>query len=206
MYGIIMAINRKLKIGSLASGLALATLPFGGWIPALVAAGVGIMVGNKQFPAGEKPWRQIDELLQEGEHGRLEFKQGLSDGKGSPYDGIIKSIAAFANTDGGELLIGVEDAGTVCGLEKEIKKFRSRDKLESAIRNAIRDNLDANVGKLYRLKFEEVNGETVCRIEVEKSSTRVFSLNRGDFYMRNGNRTIALSTREYHKLKTNEEF
>ena len=197
--------NRKLKIGSLATGLGLVTLPFGGWIPAAIAAGVGVMVGNQQFPAGEKPWRDLHELLNEGEHGRLEFKANLSNGKKSPFDGIVKTIAAFANTDGGELIIGITDDGEITGLEPLIQKYKKTDRLECSVRDAIRNNIDTGIDRLYRLKFEDYEDHLLCRVEVTKSRKHVF-LNDGSFYIRDGNRTIALSPREYNKLKSDEEL
>lgn len=199
--------ERHLKIGSLASGAGLITLPFGGWVPALIAAGVGYMVGKKQFPAGERPWREINQLLQEGEHGRLEFKARLHhNGKKSPFEGIIKSVAAFANTNGGELILGVCDDRRLTGIQENIDHYGSKDKFECSIRSAIRSGLDASIDKLYRLKFESHDGKTLCRLEVEKSSDHVFSKDRGDFFIRDGNRTVALSPREFKKLSNQDKL
>lgn len=196
--------NRKLKIGSLATGLGLITLPFGGWIPAAIAAGVGVMVGNQQFPAGEKPWRDLHELLNEGEHGRLEFKEDLSNGKKACFHGVIKTIAAFANSDGGELLIGVNDNNEIIGLKNILQKYDNLDRFQSAMRNAIRSNIDTRIKNLYRIKFENIDEETVCRIEVEKARSHVF-LKDGSFYIRDGNLTNALSPKEYKERISNDE-
>ncbi len=180
------------------------TLPFGGWFPATIAAGVGVMIGNQQFPAGEKPWRDLHELLNEGEHGRLEFKADLSNGKKSCFNGIIKTIAAFANTDGGELLIGVTDKNQIVGLGDILKKYGTLDSFQCAIRNAIRSNIDTRAKRLYRIKFENVDDETVCRIEVEKARRHIF-LKDGSFYIRDGNLTNALSPKEYKERISSEE-
>ncbi|MFO7716197.1 helix-turn-helix domain-containing protein [Desulfosarcina sp.] len=53
------------------------------------------------------------ELIGQGESLRLEFK---SDRKGIPDRELVAAIVALANTEGGELLLGVEDDGTVTGL------------------------------------------------------------------------------------------
>jgi predicted HTH transcriptional regulator len=48
----------------------------------------------------------IYKLIQEGEHQRQDFKYCINDSKK-----IAKSLVAFANTDGGRLLIGIKDNG-----------------------------------------------------------------------------------------------
>lgn len=53
--------------------------------------------------------QDLNGLNLEGETIRIEFKRQLSDGE------IYEEIVALANTDGGTLLIGVEDDGTVTG-------------------------------------------------------------------------------------------
>ncbi|GAB3787047.1 ATP-binding protein [Spirosoma horti] len=67
---------------------------------------------------------QLDDLIGQGEHTRLEFKRSLS----STYR-IARTLAAFANTSGGTLLIGVSDPGKIVGVSSE---FREMDKLEEA--------------------------------------------------------------------------
>lgn len=199
--------DRNLKVASLAAGAGLITLPFGGVGAAVVAAIAGAMVGNAQFPAGEKPWRELEELLNEGEHGRLEFKESLcaNSKRKSAYDGIIKTLAAFANTDGGELLLGVSDRAEIIGLTNEIKDAGGRDKFESALRNAIRSGLDANISQLYRMKMQDCSGEWICRIEVQKSSHRVFTQASGDFYHRDGNQTVRLNAKQLSNLNSSNE-
>lgn len=53
-------------------------------------------------------------LISEGEHQQLDFKFEVADaGK------IARSLVAFANTDGGRLLIGVKDNGALAGVRSE---------------------------------------------------------------------------------------
>ncbi|MDL2223648.1 ATP-binding protein [Bacteroidales bacterium OttesenSCG-928-M11] len=56
----------------------------------------------------------IHELIKEGEHQRLDFKFEISDSKK-----IARTLSAFANTDGGTLLIGVKDNGQIAGVRSE---------------------------------------------------------------------------------------
>jgi predicted HTH transcriptional regulator len=53
----------------------------------------------------------IQKLIAEGEHQQLDFKFGITDSRK-----IARTLAAFANTDGGRLLIGVKDNGAIAGV------------------------------------------------------------------------------------------
>lgn len=56
----------------------------------------------------------IHRLIDEGEHEHQDFKFKISDARK-----IARSISAFANNDGGRLLVGVRDNGTIAGLRSE---------------------------------------------------------------------------------------
>ena len=53
-------------------------------------------------------------LINEGEHQQQDFKYRVSDALK-----LAKSVSAFANTDGGRLLIGVRDDGHMSGVRSE---------------------------------------------------------------------------------------
>lgn len=74
-----------------------------------------------------------------GESKNVEFKESLSldmrtNSKARHIeDAEIKTIAAFLNSDGGSLLIGINDNETAVGIDEEMKRFyKSTDKLEGA--------------------------------------------------------------------------
>ena len=58
--------------------------------------------------------KYIANLISQGEHQQLDFKHSISDSKK-----IARSLVAFANTDGGTLLIGVKDNGNITGVNSE---------------------------------------------------------------------------------------
>lgn len=58
--------------------------------------------------------RYLFNLIGEGEHQRQDFKYRVDDARK-----LAKSVSAFANTDGGRLLIGVRDDGFIAGVRKE---------------------------------------------------------------------------------------
>mgnify|MGYP000599236676 CR=1 FL=1 len=60
----------------------------------------------------------IHALIAEGEHQQQDFKFEISDARK-----IAKTLSAFANTDGGRLLIGVKDNGKIAGVRSAEEKY-----------------------------------------------------------------------------------
>ena len=58
--------------------------------------------------------RYLQSLISEGEHQQQDFKYRVSDALK-----LARSVSAFANTDGGRLLIGVRDDGQMSGVRSE---------------------------------------------------------------------------------------
>ncbi len=88
-------------------------------------------------------------------------------------DEYLKSICAFANTNGGRLLIGVDDNGKPVGVEDS-------KKLLEDLPNKLRDIL----GIIPSVRLEKKNGKEIIVIEVEHSYAPI-SYN-GRFYVRSG--------------------
>jgi hypothetical protein len=84
----------------------------------------------------------LEDLVSEGESDELEFKSSLRWDYDNQVvskkleDVILKSVASFANGQGGTLLIGVGDDGAPLGLEKDyISLSGDRDRFELHLRN-----------------------------------------------------------------------
>ena len=60
----------------------------------------------------------IYSLIAEGEHQQQDFKFEISDARK-----IAKALSAFANTDGGRLLVGVKDNGKIAGVRSEEERY-----------------------------------------------------------------------------------
>jgi len=58
--------------------------------------------------------KQLQRKIEEGEHQRQDFKFAINDSKK-----IARSLAAFANTNGGSLLLGVKDNGKIIGVSTD---------------------------------------------------------------------------------------
>ena len=83
---------------------------------------------------------------------------------------IFKTIAAFGNTDGGILLIGVDDDKNIIGLEKDFSTLKksTADYYEVHLRNTFHNLMGVRyVSKYIRMHFEECeNKKIVCMIKV----------------------------------------
>tara|TARA_R110001599_G_scaffold100004_5_gene256134 strand:+ start:21079 stop:21735 length:657 start_codon:yes stop_codon:yes gene_type:complete len=98
--------------------------------------------------------RRLNELAKKGEGLYLEFKK-----KANFPDKIAKELVAFANTQGGVLLLGVDDDGTISGtrnIEGEVFV------LEQAIENLIWPKLDY---RFQIIKLSEKKGVAVFEIQ-----------------------------------------
>ena len=109
---------------------------------------------------------------------------------------ISKSISGFMNGEGGTLLIGVADDGTVTGLDSDYATLSKgdRDGYELFLTQLIADKITGPSPLLCRVSFHEIDGRDVCRIDVAASAKPVFtsplnSKDYTDFWVRQGNKT-----------------
>jgi len=73
---------------------------------------------------------ELDALVEQGEGVRLEFKRTLSSAHR-----IARTLAAFANTAGGTLLIGVADDGRLVGVSSELREMRKIEEATDSLIN-----------------------------------------------------------------------
>lgn len=148
----------------------------------------------------------IEELIQRGESATLEFKSTLrwsvKDQKEVKelHFAVLKTIVAFLNSEGGTLLIGVKDDGTIFGLERDYPFTRSRgqegrDGFEQTLVSLITDHIGGNFMRLLKINFETVAEKDVCMINVQKSEALAF-LRDKEFYIRSGNSSRTLEGTE----------
>jgi predicted HTH transcriptional regulator len=99
----------------------------------------------------------IKNLIRQGENQQLDFKFEISDSKK-----IARTFAAFANSDGGTLLIGVKDNGNISGIRTDEEVYM----VESAA------HLFCKPPVAYEIKDWEVDGHTILEVIVPKSRKR----------------------------------
>ena len=90
---------------------------------------------------------------------------------------IIKTIAAFLNSEGGILLVGVQDDGKICGIESDFNGFKDKknwDGWSQHLVNLIKEKIGIEFTQyvnVYRIQHEQVTSKDSCR---EKSSTSLY--------------------------------
>lgn len=99
----------------------------------------------------------LQRMIEEGEHQQQDFKYCINDSKK-----IAKSLVAFANTDGGRLLIGVKDNGKIIGISTDEEFYM----IESAAK------IFSNPPIQFFTKQWNSEGKTVLEISVESSGKR----------------------------------
>lgn len=101
--------------------------------------------------------RELARKIEEGESEVLDFKYCISDSRK-----IAKSLAAFANTSGGSLLIGVRDNGSIAGVRSE-EEFYMIDAAAS---------LFCKPAVKYSVVQHRWEGKTVLEVRIEKAESR----------------------------------
>ena len=66
-------------------------------------------------------WHDIARRIKAGEDGRTEFKRDLGE-----FSGIGRAICAFANAEGGLIILGVDDEGTIVGVREDPDAVQER--------------------------------------------------------------------------------
>ena len=109
--------------------------------------------------------KELKFILQEGEGFRIEFKESFD-----PKN-LSKEFVAFANSEGGKILLGVRDDGTIKGIEID-------NKLKSQIQDLAR-NCDPEV----KISLEE-RGKVII-VNIEEGKDKPYKSSQG-FFIRQG--------------------
>ena len=149
--------------------------------------------------------RPITDLIDLGESYVLEFKSTLqwdavrNERNKALRQSSLKTVNAFMNSQGGTLVIGVEDDGRIYGLDRDIVLTnRSRDRFEQLLVALIADSMGAATAPYFRVRFEDVDERSVCVVDVERTPEPVFmnTAKGSAFYIRVGNTTRGLDHEE----------
>lgn len=117
---------------------------------------------------------------------------------------IMKSISAFSNSDGGTLLVGVQDDGEILGLEKDYACLKEvgKDYFELHLRTLM-SNMFGVAYPVSNIKvdFPVINGCEICRINVKPGDKPLYIVNneKGSgktekFFVRSGNSSRQISS------------
>jgi predicted HTH transcriptional regulator len=141
-------------------------------------------------------------LIKEGETRKTEFKARLRGGGGSYHleRAVVKAVAGMLNSEGGKLLIGVADDGTVIGLEADYQTLgkQNRDGFKVTLSNLLEARLGVNTLPLIQIDFESVDGRDICVVTADSSTFPVYVKegNEEKFFVRTHNATRPLEVSE----------
>ena len=180
------------------------------WLLVTLIAGIAaslaytFLVLTVMTKLSEPPQLSAAELVLMGESANVEFKSSarynLHTNQRDPKIELVvsKNVAALANSDGGILLIGVGDDGSIEGLANDYKfmKKPDSDRYELWLRDHLAATLGADAAAAVRVEFPQVSNTEICRIDIPRADRPVFvSPRKGkdpELWVRIGNSTREL--------------
>jgi CheY-like chemotaxis protein len=152
-----------------------------------------------------RPQTSLVDLIAQGESAQLEFKSSMrwDVRKGcvntTLHKVTAKAIAGMMNGEGGILLIGVADDGTIVGIEKDLNTLRKSDVdgFQLALTDIVKNHLGLEFVPYIRPQFGLVQGKYVCVVSIQESPRPVFlnTANTNEFWVRMGNSTHRMDVR-----------
>ncbi|HOB84156.1 MAG TPA: ATP-binding protein [Bacteroidales bacterium] len=103
----------------------------------------------------------LRKLIEEGENQHLDFKYCVSDSRK-----IARTLVAFSNTDGGRLLIGVRDNGSIAGIQSDEEIYM----VDTAAHLFCRPEIS------YSIKQHTSGTKTLLEVEVLRGSKRPYQV------------------------------
>jgi type I restriction enzyme R subunit len=176
----------------------------------------GEVVKSYLFDQYIRTHRNAEELIKQGESKTLEFKSSLrwnlrEDKKDDEVitHAVLKTISAFLNTEGGDLLIGVADDRSIVGVD--IDRFENDDKFMLHLSQCVRNGLGDRAGTCIDPRIQMASGKAICVVACQRSPEPI-SLKwkkteknpDGDFFVRSGPGTVRLepeSASEYIRTR-----
>ncbi len=175
--------------------------------------------GDHAIANDSKRGRRLEDLLRRDEDQTLENKSSarldVPEGRlNKKLEGaIFKTVAAFLNTDGGDLLIGVEDNGGIIGVEREyisVGPKHDRDAYERWLLTALVTSTHnkAAINLHVSIQWESIEGHDVCIVRCAGATALVFVYLAEEgkpaearCYVRQGNATVVLGVDEVGPYK-----
>ena len=149
----------------------------------------------------------LPELIAAGEGAHLEFKSSFiwdyrrGNANKALHIPVLKNVAAFMNTSGGIVLVGVADDGDILGLEPDFKMMKKKDAdgWENAFNMAFNQMIGAEFRQYVQVAFAPLaEDKQIASLRVRPSPEPVYLRANGkeDFYIKTGNASQPLSVRQ----------
>ena len=137
--------------------------------------------------------RYLKKLIAGGESQKLDFKYCISDSRK-----IARTLSAFANSDGGSLLIGVRDNGSIAGVRSDEEYYM----IETA------SSLFCKPEIPVAIKQHLADGKTILEVEVSRGDKKPY-LSKGEdgkwlAYFRHGDQNLVANSILLHLWRKHE--
>lgn len=126
------------------------------------------------------------------------FSWDIRKGEQADYikDEVHTAICAMLNAKGGDLLVGVDDDMNIIGLEQDLARYGSKDKLVQALEGPLGQTLTPNPIGLVQIRPIDIDGKTILRIKVTPDNTERYRFKDQIYVRRNSKSKPALSADE----------
>jgi len=148
------------------------------------------------------PSYDCKKIIEHGEGEKIEFKSALKWNQHRKCDdieiimSILRTVSAFMNSDGGILLVGVNDSGQSIGIDKSFKNF---DKANLYFGNKFNQHFESHLSLYCKWDRETLEGKDIMVITI-KPSPQPVHFNPGnnvpsEFWIRQGARKTQLDSK-----------
>ena len=148
----------------------------------------------------------VSTLISQGEHERLEFKSSFRFDHHTQQinreleKATMKTVAAFLNSKGGTVVIGVGNSGELLGLKNDYQTLgrQNSDGFENHFTQIFNKTLGPEFRHLTKLWFHTIGERDVCVVDVAPSARPAYLKfdDNEHFYVRTGNVTTPLKLSE----------
>lgn len=157
-------------------------------------------------------FRRTKDIIEKGEGEKTEFKSSLRHNYHTGKFGreiehaTLKTIAAFLNTWGGILLIGIGDRQEVLGIEND--RFENDDRAMLHLTNLVKERIGENFLQFIACSIEIFDGKKIMRVDVNPSNLPAYIKENNDeyFYVRTGPATTEMKTSRIYDYIDNRFF
>jgi predicted HTH transcriptional regulator len=115
---------------------------------------------------------------------------------------VVKTVAGFLNSQGGILIVGVNDAGIPIGIDRDMETLNKKnlDGYELFLRSLLNTGIGVDMCARVEIEFAPIDGIRICVLRVPAAPRAVW-VNSGSgkiLYIRSGNSTQPLDSEAAH--------
>ena len=146
-----------------------------------------------------EPVTELEALVAGGEGATVEFKREIPEPDTKLREKVCQTVAAFANGDGGWLLFGVADDGTIIGLPTSSDESKVRDTVTRFVTSMVTPLPNFSI-KSIRVKGDPVKTVLVLTVDPGVAPPYGITPAKPTFYVRRGATTFPASSDQVRAL------